>query len=1141
MENKAKASTISIFSVTGESLKPSKAKNPIQIPSGVIMKKKVTPRTSPQRGAPKHLKKPHIKMTKRSKSPVQDFKNKSNTQKTNKVHHSDKNLAKDLIKEKAIKMTRSQSKHILPITLPRVSPAESPRPSPNARKHLSTGNIVHNLHIESMNKVRKKFFKKRGYAKSGSMMKQRNKKLKNSESREIFTAVQKVSNLHDGFNSKVRLNSLAMTPIHRKECEDNKDTFYKTTRAARFGFGKRFAHPQYDEFKQTLIMTEKRIGHSRESSKLYDHKFLASIKSASQLDDLLDPSKKVFERDKKNEEDFTDLFKDKDFDLNDKDLEETLLNDPESQTIESIRKYMTIMLGRHLKFNNIEEQEILKRKVEDLDLNSINEHFVSKKVILSKAFDTYIKFKSNFNHYEADFIKNAYTELKGILEFFIDITLKLRKTNEGEYNKNQDLIRQNNNFLDAVNAVKQMNRTQNLDYYLFGIKRLTEQKYFSIMHTAKQSLKVANHELAYRQIKFLDEFFEYLITQQKQSESDSKKIQEMEDEIASLKRTLKETEKTKLEEIQGMLKFSDEQKRKIDGLNAHKTNHLEELFENRKKEFEQQKKNSIKERNRMIKKLVKIKNVVAALKEENENLKKQFIQHRDEIEDFIKEKQISIADRIRKDKKMSMSRPREPHFNLKTIFSKYIENLKSDPFESVQLKGEVQSERWALSIINLIYLDKTKKDTEDFMVDGRPLITLQQYIIQWFCVVFGNREIVNELIHDFIRTCIEFEPEYQRFGTFLNLAGVHIHGGEIDQIPASKKEKLRRIQFQSSDTLLMFLRFLMCIRLNCSPYLPDLEKENREEKGAVVSYAEAKHVWLALVNETSSEHGVTDSDFKELDTICADFLEDSSGKKNMFKIPGIVLSKTALKESRKESESDVRKSKKSYSVKSFEDKNINLDTFMRICINQYVENRILQMERLLSCLQLDQTKNSTEVNFKNLKNAIKSTWNEKAKKTSDHLLFSSNKIEMAYTHILKEMRSATFDEEDVIIKLAPFLNCSFETRAFSQRYKSKAQVKELLEKEIIDVSPPEKEESKNLAPAVSKLSGLSGLVGKNNPKEVSTKAGVNIPKSIIPTLKEFKDSTSSEILYEEITKTYKNKVGPAPLIFFMMESTEALK
>ncbi|CAI2367469.1 unnamed protein product [Moneuplotes crassus] len=305
----------------------------------------------------------------------------------------------------------------------------------------------------------------------------------------------------------------------------------------------------------------------------------------------------------------------------------------------------------------------------------------------------------------------------------------------------------------------------------------------------------------------------------------------------------------------------------------------------------------------------------------------------------------------------------------------------------------------------------------------------------------------------------------------------------------------------------MFLRFLMCIRHNCSPYLPDLAKENREEKGAVVNYAEAKHVWLALVNETSSEHGVTDNDFKELGTICADFLEDSSCKRNMFRIPGIVLSKTSLKESRKGSESDVRKSKKSYST--------------------------------------NQTKKLTEVNFKSLKNAkkstTKSTCNEEAKKMGDHLLFSSDKIEMAYAYILKEMRLATFDEEDVIIKLVLLLNCSFETRAFSQRYKSKAQVKELLEKEIIDVSPPEKEESKNLAPAVSKLSGLSGLVGKNNPKEVSTKAEVNMPKSIIPTLKEFKGSASSEILYEEITKTYKNKVGPALLIFFMIESTEALK
>ena len=95
------------------------------------------------------------------------------------------------------------------------------------------------------------------------------------------------------------------------------------------------------------------------------------------------------------------------------------------------------------------------------------------------------------------------------------------------------------------------------------------------------------------------------------------------------------------------------------------------------------------------------------------------------------------------------------------------------------------------------------------------------------------------------------------------------------------------------------------------------------------------------------------------------------------------------------------------------------------------------MERLLAILHLDQTKNYTALTHKDFRDAIKSTWNEKAKNTSDSLFFSSNKIELAYAHVLKEIKAATFDEEDVIIKLMSFLNGTLEIRPFSIKYKCK--------------------------------------------------------------------------------------------------------
>ena len=138
------------------------------------------------------------------------------------------------------------------------------------------------------------------------------------------------------------------------------------------------------------------------------------------------------------------------------------------------------------------------------------------------------------NIQESHFVERIYNYLRGTVEFYIDLSWKLRITREDEIAKNNLLIEQNNDFLNAMTAVKQMKSTENLGYYLFGIKRLTEQKYFSIMNAAKNNLKVANHELAFRQVRFLDDFNEFLLNKQKKIEHSEKKIENLEGNAQNL-------------------------------------------------------------------------------------------------------------------------------------------------------------------------------------------------------------------------------------------------------------------------------------------------------------------------------------------------------------------------------------------------------------------------------------------------------------------------------------------------------------------------------------------------------------------------------------------------------------------------------
>lgn len=228
----------------------------------------------------------------------------------------------------------------------------------------------------------------------------------------------------------------------------------------------------YDTFRKSLLTADadKQVNKLRNKD-LEDNKFLSWIKNVHHLNTIINPSNKDLDRDEQKELEHALVLRDKDEELNDDFLEKRLLSSSADNTIESFNKYLNIMLNRHLKFNEIEEAEIKKRKIEDLDLNNITEHFISKKAIIDKAYVGFIQYKATVNQQEAQFIKRIFDDLKSTLEFYIDLSWKLRKNREDVLLKNQHLIDQNNEFLNALTAIKQMKNTENSDYYLFGIKR----------------------------------------------------------------------------------------------------------------------------------------------------------------------------------------------------------------------------------------------------------------------------------------------------------------------------------------------------------------------------------------------------------------------------------------------------------------------------------------------------------------------------------------------------------------------------------------------------------------------------------------------------------------------------------------------
>lgn len=141
---------------------------------------------------------------------------------------------------------------------------------------------------------------------------------------------------------------------------------------------------------------------------------------------------------------------------------------------------MELMMNRHLSINEVEEHEFLKRNHQDLDMEIINEHYTTKKGILEKTMYNYIDLKRKIDMRESAFLENLVEKIMGVLEFYMTITWKLRKTYLEEKDKESQLLTQNNDFINALVAIKNSNPIK------------------VNMNVIKKTINVRNEELAHR-------------------------------------------------------------------------------------------------------------------------------------------------------------------------------------------------------------------------------------------------------------------------------------------------------------------------------------------------------------------------------------------------------------------------------------------------------------------------------------------------------------------------------------------------------------------------------------------------------------------------------------------------------------------
>lgn len=146
--------------------------------------------------------------------------------------------------------------------------------------------------------------------------------------------------------------------------------------------------------------------------------------------------------------------------------------------------------------------------------------------------------------------------------------------------------------------------------------------------------------------------------------------------------------------------------------NIERTNQpdmLNKIFEERYKWALKQKEEVEKEKNKIVHRLIKFKERIGELKAELDQLKEKYHSETQEVGVTIKRVMKVISNARRDAKKANNSRPKAPIIDLPKIFEDHIKVLKFNVDHSaIGLKCVVQPQAWACSIINLIYIEKTK-------------------------------------------------------------------------------------------------------------------------------------------------------------------------------------------------------------------------------------------------------------------------------------------------------------------------------------------------------------------------------------------------------------------------------------------------
>jgi len=272
--------------------------------------------------------------------------------------------------------------------------------------------------------------------------------------------------------------------------------------------------------------------------------------------------------------------------------------------------------------------------------------------------------------------------------------------------------------------------------------------------------------------------------------------------------------------------------------------------------------------------------------------------------------------------------------------SNQLKNLIINPSENI-LSAFKQSREWSSALITLLLNEKGIADFQD-EADKRPRETLQNFIVEWFLRRFGNRNLAEIFLKDFLLSLRTLATKSERFRIFSELSNIDWNNGTSDVISNINKfnKNVVKARFMSlNETLKIYMKIVYSLQ-NFSdlkfkeksvfyPFLPNILIKGQD----LLPLETAKSILETILQE--------------------ELMNEEKIREAMVQLKGLIVSGDEAYSLDEEGISEA------YHQNTAEkEQYIRFDYFSRFLLDFIVEHKLIEIENIYMALKLKNTMKS---------------------------------------------------------------------------------------------------------------------------------------------------------------------------------------